>query len=92
MRRMENIFEQESYTGTGTRVTSDVTITAIICSVITVLAAISIIANFGTVTARIAIFTANLLSSGFPIFIVIIAAVYFFLRLKWKLYKSFWGW
>lgn len=92
MRRAGNIFEQESYRGTGVRTMSDVTLTLIICSVLSGLAAIGIIANFGTVTARIAIFMAKLLSSGFPILIVIAVIVYFTVWLKWKLRRSFWGW
>ena len=92
MRRAGNIFEQESYRGTGVRTMSSVTITLIVCFVLSGLAAISIIANFGAVTARIAIFMANLLSSGFPILIVIAAVVYFTMRLKWKLRGNFWGW
>lgn len=92
MGRAGDIFEQESYRGTGVRTMSGVTLTLIICSVISGLAAISIIANFGAVTARIAIFIDNLLSSGFPILIVIAAVVYFIVRLKWKLRRSFWGW
>lgn len=92
MRRVGNIFEQESYRGAGIRAVSGVTITMIVCSVLSVLAAIGIIANFGAVTARIAIFMANTLSSGFPILVVVIAVVYFVVRLKWKLRRSFWGW
>lgn len=92
MRRAGNIFEEESYRGTGVRTVWGVTLTLIICSVLSGLAAISIIANFGVVTARIAIFIANLLSSGFPILIVIATVVYFIVRLKWKLRRSFWGW
>ena len=92
MRRAGNIFEQESYRGNGVRTISGVTLTLIICSVLSGLAVISIIANFGAVTARIAIFMANLLSSGFPILIVIAAVVYFIMRLKWKLHRNFWGW
>ena len=92
MRRARNIFERESYRGTGVRNVSGVTITLVICSVLSVLAAIGIIANFGEVTARIAIFIANLLSSGFPILIVIVALGYFLLRLRMKLHRRFWGW
>ena len=62
--RRGNIFEQESYRGTGVRTLSSERLTLIICSVLSGLAAFSIIANFGAVTARIAIFMANLLSSG----------------------------
>ena len=83
MRRAGNIFEQESYRGAGIRAVSGVTLTMIVCSVLSVLAAIGIIANFGA---------ANTLSSGFPILVVVIAAVYFVVRLKWKLRRSFWGW
>ena len=92
MRRVGNIFEQESYREAGIRAVSGVTLTMIVCSVLSVLAAIGIIANFGAVTARIAIFMANTLSSGFPILVVVIAVVYFVVRLKWKLRRSFWGW
>ena len=92
MRRAGDIFEQESYRGTGVRTMSGVTLTLIICSVISGLAAISIIANFGAVTARIAISMANLLSSGFPILIAIATVVFFIVRLKWKRRRSFWRW
>ena len=92
MRRAGNIFEQESYRGTGVRTMSGVTLTLIVCSLLSGLAAFSIIVSFGAVTARIAIFMANLLSSGFPILIVIAAVVYFTVRLKWKLRRSFWRW
>lgn len=92
MRRAGNIFEQGSYRGTGVRTMSGVTLTLIVCSILSGLAAFSIIANFGAVTARIAIFMANLLSSGFPILIVIAIVVYFIVWLKWKLHKNFWGW
>ena len=89
MRRAGNIFEQESYRGTGVRTMSGVTITLIICSVLSGLTAFCIIANFGAVTARIAISVADLLSSGFPILIVIATVVYFIVRLKWKLRRNF---
>lgn len=92
MRRAGNIFEQERYRGTGLRTMSDVTLALVICSVLSGLAAFSIIANFGAVTARIAIFMAKLLSSGFPILIVIAAVVCFTVRLRWKLRRGFWGW
>lgn len=59
MRHVGDIFEQESYRETGIRTMSGVILTRIICSVISGVAAIGIIANFGTVTARIAIFMAT---------------------------------
>ena len=89
MRRAGNIFNQERYRGTGVRSVSGVTLTLIICSVLSGLAAIGILANFGAVTARIAICMANLLSSGFPILMVITAVVYFIMRMKWKLRRRF---
>ena len=92
MRRTGNVFEQESCRGTGTRTISGVMLTLTICSVLSGLAAVSVIANFGAVTARIAIFMASLLSSVFPILIVTAAVVSFTVRLKWKLHRSFWGW
>lgn len=92
MRRTGNIFEQESYRGTGVRTVSEAAITLVICSVLSGLAAIGIIANWGTVTARIAIYTAKLLATGFPILIMIGAVIYFIARLKWKLRRHFWGW
>lgn len=92
MRRVGDIFEQENYRGTGVRTMSGVTLTLIICSVLSGLTAIGIIANFGAVTAQIAIFMANLLSSGFPILIVIAAVIYCITRLKWKLRRNFWRW
>lgn len=92
MRRAGNIFDQESYRGTGARTISGVTLALIICSVLSGLAAVSIIAGFGAVTARIAIFMANMLSMGFPILIVIAVIVYFAVRLKMKLGRRFRGW
>ena len=59
MRRTGDIFEQESYRGEGSRNMLGVSLAMIICSVISVLAAIFIIVNFKAVTVRIAIFMAN---------------------------------
>ena len=92
MRHVRDIFEQESYRGTGIRTVSGVMLTRIICSVFSGVAAIGIIANFGTVTARIAIFMADLLSSGFPVLLVIAVIVYITVRLKWRLRRNFWRW
>lgn len=92
MKHAGNIFEQEGCRGTGTGSMSDVTLTMIICSVLSGLAAINIIVNFGAITARIAIFVANLLSSGLLILIAAAVFIYFIMRLKWRLRRSFWGW
>lgn len=92
MRRAGNIFEQENYRGTGIKTMSGATLALVVCSVLSGLAVFSIIANFGAVTAGIAIFMADLLSSGFPILIAIMAVVYFIVRLKWRIFRSFWRW
>ena len=54
MRRTGDIFEQESYRGEGSRNMLGVSLAMIICSLISVLAAIFIIVNFKAVTVRIA--------------------------------------
>jgi hypothetical protein len=82
MRCVDDIFEQGSCVGTGLRNMSGVKLTLIICSAISVLAAIGVIANFGPLTARIAILMAKLLSYGFPVLIAMVAVVYFIVRLK----------
>lgn len=92
MRRVRNILEPESNRGNRIRAVSGVTLTLFICSLFSGMAAISIIANWGAVTARIAIFIANLLSSCFPILVVIATVIYFSMRLIWRLRRSFWGW
>ena len=92
MRSTGDIFEQESYKGTGGRNMSGVSLAMIICSVISVLAAIFIIVNFKVITVRIAIFMANLLSSGALILVVVIVVSYLIVRLKWKMRRRFWRW
>lgn len=92
MRRSGNIFETESYRGTGIRTVSKVTAVTMALSVISILAAVYVIANFGNLTARIAIWMANFLSSGFPILITVVAIIYFVMKLKWRMCRRFWGW
>lgn len=92
MRRTGDIFEQESYKGTGGRNMSGVSLAMIICSVISVLAAIFIIVNFKVITVRIAIFMANLLSSGALILVVVIVVIYLIVQLKRKMRRRFWRW
>ena len=75
MRRTGDIFEQESYRGEGSRNMLGVSLAMIICSLISVLAAIFIIVNFKAVTVRIAIFMVNLLSSGALILVVVIVVI-----------------
>lgn len=92
MRHSGNIFGSESYRGTGIRTVSGVTVTTMVLSLLSVAAAIYVVANFGELTAGIAIWMANFLSSGFPILVAILAVVYFVMRLKWKMRRRFWGW
>lgn len=90
--RRGNIFESERYTGAGVGVVPGVTITLIVCSVLSVLAAVSIVANWDEVTARIAICVANLLTSGFLILAVIAAVATCVIRLRWTLNRWMWRW
>ena len=59
-----------------------VSLAMIICSLVSVLAAIFIIVNFKAVTVRIAIFMVNLLSSGALILVVVIVVIYLIMRLN----------
>ena len=90
MRRICNIFESRSYRGTGQPVFTPASITALILSVVSFLAAVFIIANYDEIAARIAIWVAGFLSSAFPVVVLILAAVYFMAKLKWKLIRSWW--
>lgn len=92
MRYSGNIFGSESYRGTGIRAVSGVTVTTTVLSLFSVAAAIYVVANFGELTAEIAIWTANFLSSGFPVLVVIVAVTYFVMRLRWKIRSHFWRW
>lgn len=92
MRHSGNIFETESYRGTGSRTVSGVTAVTIALTAVSILAAVYVIADFGDITARIAIWMANFLSSGFPILVIIVAFIYFVAKLKWKIRRRFWGW
>lgn len=65
MMRSGNIFEREGGRGNGMRTVSGVTIAVIICSLLSGIAAIGIILNFEAVTARIAVFVGQALSSRF---------------------------
>lgn len=89
---MNNIFRQENYRGTGDRTVSGVTIAAIVMGIISVIGAVLIIANFGDITARIAIWMEGFLTSGFPILLFIGFVIYLIARIKWRIRRSFWGW
>ena len=92
MRYSNNIFENDSHRGGGRPSLSGAAITAIILGVISVLAAIFIIVNFDAVTAQIAVWAAEALSSGAMILITILVILYLVMKLKWKMRRFFWGW
>ena len=92
MRHSRNIFESDCYRGTGIRDYSLNQILTVVLSVISLIAAIYIIANFGKITAKIAIGIVNLLSMGLPVLIVIIGIMILIGRLNWRMRRSFWGW
>ena len=90
MRHRNSMFETGNYRGTGDPGLSKVQILTIVLSVISVIAAILIIANFGMITAQIAMNIANLLSSGALVTIVALAVLIG--RFRWRARRSFWGW
>ena len=63
-----------------------------VLTVLSVIGAIYVVANFGELTARIAIWMVDFLTSGFLILVAILVIVYFVIKLKWKIYRHFWGW
>lgn len=63
----------ETYTGSGRKVLSGTTILTIVLSAVSIIGAVLVIANFGQISAVIAITVANLLSAGIPFFLGIIA-------------------
>ena len=54
------------------------------------IAAVYIVANFNEITARMAIFAANILTSGMPLIVAAIAGIYLVIRIKWKWRTRFW--
>ena len=92
MRQIRNIFEGESYRGTGRRTVSAEVLVTITLSAISLIGGIYLIANFGRITAEIAIWMAEFISSGFLFLLAVIVIVYFIFKLKWKMYRTFWGW
>lgn len=92
MRNSRNMFGTENYRGRGTPAFSGIQILTIVLGAISAIAAVLIIANFGAVTARIAIGVVNLLSTGLPILLVIGIAVFLIARFRWRMRRGFWGW
>lgn len=92
MSRFRNVFESEVYHGAGLRAVSKAIAVTIVLSIVSLFAAIGIVSNFDEITARIAIFMANLLSSGALILLLLIAAIGFVVRMKWKIHRNSWRW
>lgn len=92
MRRSGNIFGSDCYRETGIRDYSGNQILTIVLSVISIIGAIYIIADFNRVTARIAIGIVNLLSAGLPVLVVMIGILILIGRLSFRIRRSFWGW
>ena len=89
MRYSNNIFEPESHRGSGGGTLSDTGVVTIVLSVISLLSAIFVIANFGEITASIAIWVVNTLSAGVPFFMIGAVILYFVLRLKHRWHRRF---
>lgn len=64
----------------------------IVLSAMTVVMLIFVAANFRVLTATIAIGVAEILSSGIPILLTIVAIIYFMIKIRWKMRRRFWGW
>lgn len=87
-----SIFETESYRGTGIRTISAAAVTTLILSATSAMAVVFIMANFGEITAAIAIHVAGLLTSWFPIMVAAVLGIWFLLRLQWNIRRIFRGW
>ncbi|MCR5835607.1 MAG: hypothetical protein K6G88_03785 [Lachnospiraceae bacterium] len=92
MREIVDIFKDESYRGTGIKTVSANTIVTIVLSAISVIAGIFIVANWGSITAKIAIWMADFISSGLIVLIVVGIVIYYWTKFKWKLRSRFWNW
>lgn len=91
MREMVDIFKDESYRGAGIRTVSTNTIVTIVLSALSVIAGIGIVANWGLITAKIAIWMTNFISSGLIILVIVGIVVYYWMKIKWNLRRHFWN-
>lgn len=92
MRYSRNIFEGENYRGSGVRTVSAETVVASILTVLSVLVAIFIIANYNEITAMLAIWIAGFLTSVFPILVFTIIITCFVVITKRRARRRFWRW
>ena len=84
MRRIHNMFEPDGYRGTGRPEFTGMQILTIVLSVLSLLGAIYIIANFNALLARIAICVANLLTMGFPLLVLLVVIAVWVGRTRWR--------
>ena len=84
MKHNNNIFGGETYRGNAIRTMSPATKTALVLTVISVIAALFIIANLGEITARIAIFVADVLTSGFLILAVVLVLIWMVTSFRYR--------
>lgn len=90
MRYSDHMF-QNSYENKKNTI-SGVTVVAVILSILSVLAAVLIIINFEKITAGIAVWMAEFLTSGFLILIAVMIVIYLIVKLKWKIRRHLRGW
>ena len=92
MRHSDDMFGSQKGFDQGVGAFSEIAAATLVLSVITVLMIMFVAANFRVLTANIAIAVADLLSTGIPIFMAIIAIIYLMIKLRWNMRRWFWGW
>lgn len=92
MKTSKDIFKSDRYARSRFPEISGVQFFTILLSVISLIAAIYIIVNFKSITMGIAVAAVGILSSGFPVLLVIIGIFIFFESLRWRMRRRFWGW
>ena len=92
MRRSDDMFGSQKEFDYGVGRVSEMTAATVVLSMISVLMIIFVVANFRVLTATIAIGVAELLSTGIPIVMTIIAIIYFVIKIRWNMRRRFWGW
>lgn len=91
-KRQNDIFSSANHRSMERSTISGQQLVTLILNICSIIAAIIIVANLKTITVKIAIRIAGLLTSGTTILVIVIAVVVLFVRLKWKLMRRFWHW
>ncbi len=86
------MFKRDIYRDIGMGTWQPEQIVAVILSIISVIAAILILANFDTVTAKIAIGVVNILTSWVPKLVLVLLVIIGIVYLKWKVRRRYWLW